>query len=89
MPWLRRLSGQSNLNTSIMRGMSTRPAMPYTHFDYMYLLSAYICINCWKEKGVAVDCCNLEKCFNRSFLKLVSTCSSLILKFDATLFFDE
>ena len=34
-----------------------------------------------------LDCCNLEKYFNRSFLKLVLICSSLFIKFDATLVF--
>ena len=67
--------------------MSARSAMPYTHFDYMYFLSTHASIV--GKKMVLLDCCNLEKCFNRSSLKLVSTCSSLILKFDATLFFDE
>ena len=44
MPWLLRLSGQSNINTSIMPGMRACPAMPYTHFDYMYFLSTYASI---------------------------------------------
>ena len=45
-------------------------------------------IGCFSRNTAAVMSSeNLEKCINRSSLKLVSTCSSLIIKFDASLFF--